>query len=101
MSNTNKASQNTESQEIVGANFIKLLFDSFALYEPPFTYDSTYIFDSKRNMVMNVNKMQESELVLRGWGRIRGMENAEALHDAVGAHIAMALTEYWEKGLIR
>ncbi len=79
----------------------RLLSDSFALYKPPFRYDSTYIWDAKHEMVMNVNETSESELVLRGWGRVGGMENAEALHDEVGKHIAKALTEYWEKGLGR
>lgn len=71
--------------------------ESLALYKPPFKYYCTYIFDTNDSMVMNSDELTESALVLRGWGRINYMENAEELHDAVGEHIANALTEYWER----
>ncbi len=78
-----------------------LLSAALDIYKPPFKYSCTYIFDAKDNMVMNSDELEESALVLRGWGRIGYMDDAEALHDAVGEHIARALTEYWEKNLGR
>ena len=74
-----------------------LLSAALDLYKSPFKYHCTYIHDANSQMIMNVDERQETELILRGWGRIGYMKNAEKLHDAVGEHIATALTDYWVK----
>jgi len=58
-----------------------------SLYNPPFNYDKMgqIIFDADSNIVVDV----------RGWGRIKGMENASAIHDELGRQIALALTTHW------
>ncbi len=68
---------------------------ALALYRGPFRFERGYIFDAEGHMVAD-----ESVGILcrvRGWGRISHMENPEALQDAVGEHIAKALTVYWER----
>ena len=65
------------------------------LYTPPFRYEMGYIFDSENEMV--ADDYETSITQVRGWGRISYMDEPEELQDAVGEHIAKALTEYWEK----
>lgn len=67
---------------------------ALALYRPPFTSSHGYIFDADSNMVADD---AGSACRVRGWGCIGGKENPEALQDAVGEHIAKALTQYWEQ----
>ena len=68
---------------------------AFALYRPPFSFRHGYIYDADNNMVSDQH--ESSVCRVRGWGRISYMENPEQLQDAVGEHIAKALTEYWQK----
>jgi hypothetical protein len=96
MSNETTEMKQTPTQQ-VGTSAV--LDAALNLYEPPFNYHCTYIFDAKHRMVMNVDELKESELILRGWGRIQYEHNPKELHDAVGQHVANALTEYWEKHL--
>jgi len=68
------------------------------LYKPPFTADGMggYIFDSENQMVADESGGTHISQV-RGWGRIGYLEEPEKLQDEVGAIIAEALNEYWEK----
>ncbi len=69
------------------------------LYEAPFRYDHGYIWDAKNKMVAD-DDGQDVALRVRGWGHIGYLPDAEALQDAVGHHIAQALTEYWERNKV-
>ena len=74
------------------------------LYTPPFKYQHGYIFDSKHSMFSDQggSEFNYAELIatrVRGWGRIQKLANSEDLQDAVGDHIANALTEYWQTNL--
>lgn len=68
---------------------------AMALFTPPFKFNCGYIQDQEYNMV--ADKPRTGDLRVRGWGRISYMPDAEALQDEVGAVIADALTEYWNR----
>lgn len=70
--------------------------DALALYKPPFSFTCGYIFDSTGAMVADDN-CESILLRVRGWGRIQYKDNPGQLQDAVGEHLAKALTEYWER----
>lgn len=66
------------------------------LCQPPFSYHCGYIFDAKGSMVSDENGAVAR---IRGWGRIQYHASPAELQDAIGDHIAKALTEYWEQHL--
>ncbi len=68
---------------------------AMALFTPPFKFNAPYIQDQEWRMV--ADKRGEEDLRVRGWGRISYMPDAEALQDEVGAVIADALNEYWNR----
>ena len=77
-----------------------VMADALAIYKPPFTFKAGYIHDSEGNMFADNGGEEERAARIariRGWGRIGGMANPEELQDAVGEHMAIALTEYWKK----
>ncbi len=67
---------------------------ALALYKPPFKFVHGYIFDSENQMF--ADQHETSVCRVRGWGRLSYMDEPEKLQDAVGEHIAKALTAYWE-----
>lgn len=69
---------------------------ALALYEAPFRYERGYIWDAKSNMVAD-NQGQDVAMRVRGWGRIQYLPDASTLQDAVGALLAQAMTEYWNR----
>jgi hypothetical protein len=77
-----------------------VMADAIAIYKPPFSFKAGYIYDSEGNMFADQGGTEDRAAQLariRGWGRIGGMANPEELQDAVGKHMARALTEYWNK----
>ena len=73
-----------------------VMAEAFKLCKPPFFFRAGYIFDDAGNMI--ADKAGVGALVrLRGWGRLGGMKSAAEIQDAIGGHIAKAMTEYWEK----
>ena len=74
----------------------ELMTNALKLCKPPFFFRVGYIFDSTGNMIADEAGVGAIAR-MRGWGRLGGMENAEDLQDAIGKHIAQAMTEYWEK----
>lgn len=71
------------------------------LYTPPFTFDEMggKIWDAKGNMAADNGDIETYMARVRGWGRIQYLKDfePEELQDAVGEHMAKAMTEYWEK----
>lgn len=65
------------------------------LYKPPFRYEGGYIWDAESNMVAD-DIAENAILRVCGRRRISYLKNPEQLQDAVGKHIAKALTQYWE-----
>ena len=77
---------------------------ALALYKPPFKFSMGYIYDGGSRMVADQDGFGEDSKVfesvaarVRGWGRIGYMPDAEQLQDEVGAVIAEALTEFWNR----
>jgi hypothetical protein len=73
---------------------------ALALYEPPFRFNSGYVFDAKGRMVADQGGFKgsvETHVIarVRGWGRIGYLPDPEALQDEVGAVLAEALTAFW------
>ena len=79
-------------------------------YYPPFRYDARggYIWDAMGEMVADNHELEHPSLVdslvlknatlrVRGWGRLSYLEEPAKLQDAIGEHIARALTEYWRR----
>lgn len=78
--------------------------EAVTLYTPPFSYCCGYIHDASGRVFSDNGGVDELKGMIaarvRGWGRIQGVESThtpEELQDAVGEHIATALTEYWCK----
>ena len=76
----------------------ELTKEALKLYHPPFKFVHGYIYDSKNEIVADQAEFLAA-LEVRGWGRIKYMDNAENLQDRVGELIAQALTEFWKKNL--
>ena len=74
----------------------RVMDDAFKLCKPPFFFRVGYIFDDDGNMIADEAGVGALAR-MRGWGRLGGIKNAEELQDAIGKHIAQAMTEYWEK----
>jgi hypothetical protein len=72
---------------------------ALALYKPPFQFQSGYIFDADHQVVADDHESKVDALRVRGWGRIQYLENPRELQDEVGRMIAIALTEFWNKGI--
>ena len=70
---------------------------AFDLYKPPFHHRLGYIYDADSRMVSD-EAGGDGAARVRGWGRISYLDDAEDIQDAVGDHIAKAMTEYWNKG---
>lgn len=71
---------------------------ALALYRPPFTFMHGYIHDADGHMVSDDDGVDKHIAQrVRGWGRMSYMPDAAALQDEVGAVIAQALTEFWER----
>lgn len=71
---------------------------ALALYKAPFSFEHGYIFDADRHMVADDNDVESHVAArVRGWGRIGYMPEAAKLQDEVGAIIAEALTDFWNK----
>lgn len=68
------------------------------LYDPPFRYDDRggYIWDASCNMVADDRTDNGETARVRGWGRIKKLQDPGAIQDCVGEHIAAALTVYWQ-----
>lgn len=69
---------------------------AFELYQPPFRFESGYIFDAKGRMVSDDGGVDATARV-RGWGHIAYLPNPERLQDEIGAMVAEALTEFWSR----
>jgi len=70
---------------------------AFDLYRGPFRYEHGYIWDKDNEMVADDHvEGAVPALQVRGWGRLRYFADSAALHDAVGALMAEALTAYWK-----
>lgn len=69
---------------------------ALALYKAPFRYENGYVYDAMNEMVAD-DEGQDILLRVRGWGRIRHMDDPESLRNAIGEIIAQALTEYWNR----
>lgn len=52
-----------------------------------------------RKRIQDVYDMPKASPItrIRGWGRMQYMPTPEELQDAIGKHVARALTEYWER----
>ena len=77
-----------------------IMADALAIYKPPFSFKAGYIYDSEGSMFADQGDEKDRAASLariRGWGRIGGMANPEELQDTVGKHMAIALTEYWQR----
>lgn len=88
---TGKADHADTSEDIRGASRSQAL----ACFNPPFRYQSGYIFDADNNMMAD---MPGSAICrVRGWGRLQYRTDCdpEALQDMVGILIAEALTNLW------
>lgn len=74
---------------------------AFNIYKPPFeSGPAGYIFDATGRMVADQaggDCGKGAALRVRGWGRISYMDNPASLQDAIGEHIAEAMTQYWNK----
>lgn len=71
-------------------------WQALACFEPPFRYQSGYVFDANNRMVADMPGSAVCRV--RGWGRLqyRTECDPEALQDMVGILIAEALTRLWE-----
>ena len=70
---------------------------ALSLYVAPFRFERGYIFDAKGNIVSDDGDIGDSIARIRGWGRILYMKSPEELQDEIGACIAQALTDFWNK----
>jgi hypothetical protein len=70
---------------------------ALSIYKPPFRFQHGYIFDAVNHMVVDDVLDGVKAARVRGWGRISYMPDPEKLQDTVGAMIADALTEYWNR----
>jgi hypothetical protein len=76
---------------------------AFDLYVPPFRFQAGYVFDGASRMVADQGgfggEMEDAIAArVRGWGRIGSIKpDPEALQDEVGAMLAEALTEFWNR----
>jgi hypothetical protein len=73
------------------------------LYDAPFKFSRGYIYDANNERVSDDGGPPDREVAthiisrVRGWGRIGYKPNPELLQDEVGACIAEALTDFWNK----
>ena len=89
---------NEDQKETAGSDKVEssVMDEAFKSCKPPFFFRVGYIFDDAGNMIAD-EAGAGAFARMRGWGRLGSMKNAEELQDAIGKHIAQAMTEYWGK----
>jgi hypothetical protein len=74
--------------------------EAMKLCEPPFRFESGYVFDAHHKMVSDDGPVLDADKNgcvqrVRGWGRIGGLPNGAALQDAMGQVLAIALNRLY------
>lgn len=71
---------------------------AFGLYQPPFRYESGWIWDANNQFVSDEGgpcHYDARMARIRGWGRIQYLPQPERLQDEIGQMVAEALTAFW------
>jgi hypothetical protein len=70
---------------------------AFELFKPPFVYSGGHIFDSVGNAVgENDGRALNAILVFKADERYKHLDQIDDINEALGKHIAEALTDHWK-----